>query len=224
MELQTTESPKLIRPFDVAYRLNYPVAKIIRWGRDGKIPGAVQIDEKHLRFDAAAVQRFIENGGNRALETATLTKKAPSVVTPKRKEPGKALRFDRKVSGPLARYQKPRSRRTAQIITGIPPELKKDGNQVKAVSIAVMDVGESFDQDFYPKHPTGNWKSIADGKDRPDRSVDPEELIAGCDTEPFTNTNRAWIETDQVGTMAIVVSNYQNDIDPILNRKLQATE
>jgi excisionase family DNA binding protein len=56
--------PKLIRASDVARRLNYSTWTIKKWARAGKLPGAVFL-ARHVRFDAAQIEEFIQTGGER---------------------------------------------------------------------------------------------------------------------------------------------------------------
>lgn len=75
--MNTMDNSRLLRAFDVAYRVRRSTQTIIRWARRGWIPGAVFVGP-HVMFDPQKVEAFIQAGG---------TKPEPAEV-----EPSPALR------------------------------------------------------------------------------------------------------------------------------------
>jgi predicted DNA-binding transcriptional regulator AlpA len=54
----------LIRPYDVAGRLGLSTETVVRWARQGKLPGAVFLPNGHVMFDQHKIEEFISSGGH----------------------------------------------------------------------------------------------------------------------------------------------------------------
>lgn len=165
--------PILIRPVDVAAMFGYPIGKVMRLGRERKIPGAVVIDSTHIRFDQETVKRFIASGGNRArketaIDNAKVGLAKASLGKANRPKVPKHLRFDRRNPGPLAQYKPARAGRIATITSTL------HGFQVPCSERDVPYRGDAFPveiagtqkvlipsawEDFYPKLASVDWNS-----------------------------------------------------------------